>query len=201
LNVKLEFQYLFEDFKEASLAVRKHAQARESRRLGRKAIVWVLLIAVAVGLLFGLRVIRTRIAPPGPPFPSRSNPTMFQDVILPFLPWLFVFSFVWFFLFRRMRDQYQSAWEKHPDFHRPRVLEIDDDGVTWSDAVSKSRRLWTGYTQWAETKHLILLYRGDLSAEFIPKRAFSDVASVDALRELLSKSISAPQHAFPVIPA
>ena len=118
---------------------------------------------------------------------------------MPVLPWLLIFGFVWFFVYRQLRNRYQSAWDKHPDLHRPHVLEIDDEGLSWSTQVSNSRRLWEGYTSWDETKNLFLLYRGELLVEFIPKRAIADVASFDQVRELLRRSISPPQHAFPVI--
>jgi hypothetical protein len=194
VRATLEFQYTFEEFKEAAMAL-AFGKRRPSFKGG--LFGWVLF----GGLSIMLFVLLQRQAPPAPRGSARpTNPPQLLDIVLPMLPWVFVFAIIWFVVFRALRRRYQNAWDTHPDFHRLHTVEIDEDGITWSDPVSQSRRLWDGYVKFKETPHLFLVYRGEMVAEIIPKRAFSSADSINEFRVTLQRNIRLAESAFPVIP-
>ena len=198
MNLTIEYQFTFEEYKEASEALAaayrkgkgKRFQLNYPFKIGRGIFGWVLFIALAI-MLFLLLNQRGGAARPA------ARP---MDVILPIIPWVLILGFVWFFLYRQLRGWQQRAWDSNPIWHRPRRVHIDDDGITFTDPVSEHRSSWAAYVKFDETPNLFLLFLTSMTAEMIPKRAFPDAKSLDDFRELLSRTISPPQAAFPVIP-
>jgi hypothetical protein len=95
--------------------------------------------------------------------------------------------------------QSRVLWDGQPLLHRPRTVEADDDGITFTDPFAYHRLSWQNYLKWSETPRLFLLFLSDRSAEFIPKSAFPDAAAVDAFRDLLTRHVGSAGSAFPVI--
>jgi hypothetical protein len=196
-----QFQFTYDDYREAIQAISKSAQKAGvgGLKFGRGVFGWVLFIGLAIMLFIFMRQRQaTPSAPaPTPPPPTKDDP---WQAIVPILPWALVFGFVYFFVIRRLRGAQQRQWDKLPHMHRPRTIEIDDEGVTMSEETSSTRMNWAHFQKFEETPNLFLLYVADIMSDFIPKRAFADQAAVDAVRELFQQNISPPTSGFPVTP-
>ena len=196
-----QFQFTYDDYCEAIQAISKSAQKSGVGGLnfGRGMFGWVLFSGLAITVFILLRQQQSAPSAPAPPTPSPTKSDPLQ-VVLPILPWVLIFGFVWFFMFRRLRAAAQKQWDNLPQMHRPRTIEVDDEGVTMAEATSTTRMTWGHFQKFEETPTLFLLYIADRMSDFIPKRAFPDQAAIDAVRELCQQNISPPTSAFPVAP-
>ena len=198
--MRLEFTYTGEDFTEAHLAAvhDQSAQPAASRTfLNRRVtlIGWVAFVFLAVFLFTLLSRNRAVPAPaPAAPVPA-TNPVL--GWLVPVIPWVLVFGFIWLFVFRQMRAA-RRAWEREPGMDQPKLLELTDAGVRLSDALASTEWRWSAFTKMVETSNLFLLRRGDGPFVIIPKRA-APASEVDALRVILAERMHEP-GAFPVLP-
>ena len=123
-------------------------------------------------------------------------------VVLPVVPWLLIFLFVYFFLFRYARGGLKALWDAQTSLHRPHVVEIYDDRIVFSDAVDRLEHKWEAFTHVRESPGLFLLFTSNYSMHILPKRAFPGRGGIDEFRELIRRAIAQrPGPAFPVLPA
>jgi YcxB-like protein len=65
-------------------------------------------------------------------------------------------------------------------------FDFDEEGFTYRGEHVWSEVKWAAVIKWKEGKTFFLLYQSPRSASLVPKRFFSEPASIDALRGLLS---------------
>jgi hypothetical protein len=94
----------------------------------------------------------------------------------------------------------QRMWDADITQHRPRLMVVGDGGITVADAVSRHDEAWAAFVRHRETANLLLLYVARSRFYIVPKRAFSDAATLDAFRDMVRSRISPPSEAFPVCP-
>lgn len=194
--MKIHFQYTAEDIREAHAEIRRQLRPPRFRR---GLMAWMLFIAAAICLVVLVRNTRTNAPSPEPVAPPQQESFWLQTIV-PLVPWLLIFGFVWFFVFRQLRGSARKAFDSNPAFHRPHWMEADDKGLTLAEPVVQTRLGWGAFTAYSETASLFLLYQGKRQANIIPKRAFPDQMSLDAFRLLLSAHIAGPSSTFPVLP-
>jgi len=125
------------------------------------------------------------------------------DALLQILPWALIAGFLFFVLMRQTGGfGLTAAWNAQPALHRPRVMEADGQRITFTDAVDRMEHRWEAFTHVRETPGLFVLFTTAHSFHFVPKRAFTHAADLDAFRELLRTTVAQrPEPAFPVLPA
>jgi YcxB-like protein len=193
-------QFSFEDMTEATNAILK-GQIGGPTKVSRSWLGWLIFLGVAVAIFVFMQRKTASIARPTPPIVASPNTlqNVLQDVVLPILPWMLIFGFVWFSVYRGLRKRRSTFWDNTPSMHRSRTWTIDDDGLTVAEPFSQHRTVWGGYTRFQETKNLFLLYTGKHTAEMIPKRVLGSDEQIEAARQILQRNVSAPAGAFPVI--
>jgi len=199
VRIVAEYQFTLEEYKEGVQYLRK-ALTKRSRRWNRYWIGWFVLCIVAI--VFFLFVNLKPSARPQPIIPPQGGVGSDGplDMVLPILPWLAVFAFVWFFVFYRMRGTIRRNWDNEPALHRVRTVEIDDMGVTFQDQVSQNRRVWAGFVKYVESPNLFLLFPTNYTADLIPKRALGGEKEIQEVREVLAANVHEPVSGFPVVP-
>jgi hypothetical protein len=164
-------------------AARAHAI---SKRYGlmRRILLVVAITAGCLGILYLL-------------FESTGS---IPDVLLPILPWLLIFGFIWFFVFRALRGNWRKVWEGQPQLHGPQTMDAGEDGVTVATPLSRAEYRWEAFQHVRETPNLFLLYMSNFSFHMVPKRSFASDAEVDQFRSLVRNFIAErPAPAFPVV--
>jgi hypothetical protein len=199
MNLTAEYQITLEEFTEAMRHLQKDAQKQLFSRGSKRSIFgWVLFIGLAIVFFILLKRRNASSAPPPPSTPSEDNPVL--KMLLPALPWLLIFGFIWFFVYRQVRGGYKRLFDSTPALHRVRKLQVREDGLSMIEATAESRVTWDHYLQFTETPNLFLLYVATNAAEFIPKRVFPTEMAMNGFRTLLERNISPPAGAFPVVP-
>jgi hypothetical protein len=103
-RLRLEFTYEFEDFADAQTAA--STVTVKPLRWFRGVFGWVLFVGLAV-MLFMLMEHRQRTAASRPlrvpPRVAAPANNWVNDILIPVVPWLVVFGFIWFFVFRQIR--------------------------------------------------------------------------------------------------
>jgi hypothetical protein len=198
--MRLEFTYTAVDLQEMAQAAAKPENARQSGALAigksRNLFGWVIFIGLAVVLFIFLQN-RSVTVPPATPLPAPKWGVL--EWATSFVPWLLVFGFIWFFVYRQMRNlSPRSVYEHTSSMQQPKSLDITDAGVRMSDALASTEWRWESFTGLVETANLLLLRQADNTFVIIPKRAVP-AAELDALRYELQSHIPAP-GAFPVLP-
>jgi hypothetical protein len=208
VNHRAEYQIAFEDFREGldgiNANLRKRAEV-SAGSLGKGLLGWVLFIALAVMLFLLLNKPKSPApAAAAPPPPGAGQGTNLWQIVMPLVPWLLIFGFIWFFVFRQLRGRYyggyQRTWEQTPWVHRPQSVTIDESGLTFTEPTAERRLSWDHFLRFTETKNLFLLFNAEYSADLIPKRIFATAAQTDEFRALLARHVSPPTGAFPVVP-
>jgi hypothetical protein len=198
VHIRLEFQYTWDELKEAQ---KGHANKRT--RVGgrsRGLLGWLMFILLAI-LLFIIQSGK-RHPTTGPPLIPAAAPRTWADwydyykVVL----WvgLFVAAFVFFFV-RALRDA-RKRFEREPAAHRLQTIEITEGGLSQSTHASSTQYKWEAFTRQVETPNLFLLYLTEVTFLLLPKRAFASKDEIDAFRELATSVVNPPERAFPVLP-
>jgi hypothetical protein len=161
---------------------------------------WVLAILLGIILYVvihkGNAVVQSSTPPSPWVVPGAAPPSsdLFGDVI-PFLPWLFVFSFLWFFLYKVFRGKavIQIAGKQRIYVFRP-------EGVTIGMLYTHTESQWAVFLKFVETRQFFLLKTAPTAGHVIPKRVFRDAGEMDRFRIMLRDHIGipTPRQAFPV---
>jgi preprotein translocase subunit YajC len=180
--------FLYASNDEAELARRA---ATKSNVVGR-VVMLLVIVGAGCALLFVWFIRQERDANPGG--------GQVTDFLLPFVPWVLIFLFIWFFVFRALRGS-RRMWEGQAHLRHEKSLDADEAGVAMVDGVSRSEYRWDAFQSVRETPNLFVLYLSDFSMMMVPKRAFDAPASIDEFRELLRRQVAdRPAPAFPVVP-
>jgi hypothetical protein len=200
--VHLEFNYTVADLHEVLRTKLpknlQNAAGRLGTRINRGLLGWLIFISVAI-FLYNLlnRGQNAPAAAPASPPPANSN--SLRDLLVPLIPWLLIFGFIWFFAFRQLRNVGATMWRNNPRWQMPTSLDIGPEGLHVTLPVLESHWRWNAFLGWAETKNLFILVTTAKERIGIPKRAI-DPALLDQLRYLFQASISPRIHGFPVLP-
>jgi hypothetical protein len=152
-------------------------------------------------LPFVLAIIATPLLANSIATQSTTQPTAgngWVDMLVPFIPWLLVFGFLWFFVFRRLTRRMYMA---QPSLMRPKTLELSDDEATVSDELSRLTYKWPAFVRFIETRNLFLMYVSEVMFHIVPKRAFDSQCELDEFRQKLREWADARSQGFPVLPA
>src|SRR5688500_752925 len=109
MPMRLEFTYTPEDLAEAAKGVAATPASGGARRYWRGILGWALFIGLALALFF----LRSQATPP-PAVTTAPRESLFARVLVPLVPWLLIFGFIWFFVFRQLRKQYQRVLDDNP---------------------------------------------------------------------------------------
>jgi hypothetical protein len=97
------------------------------------------------------------------------------------------------------RRNVATIWTGNPFLARPQTATATQDAFQLQTEYSHSHISWRGYTRWAETKNLFLLYLSEPTFHIVPKRAFANEEQLNDFRALLS-NISRQAPSVPPIP-
>jgi hypothetical protein len=189
---RLEFQYTFDDLREANAA---HAR----RRAGRAPLfLWAFFILLAVAFFLILQSHERGVGPRAPKRPPSSLVDLLDHYKV--LVWAVLFVMSWVFISYWNKRQMLKRFDAEPTIHQVQRVDITNDGLTHSSLVSSTTYKWDAFVRHAESPNLFLLYLNDTTFDLIPKRAFRDAADADAFRDFLARTINPPRRAFPVLP-
>jgi YcxB-like protein len=83
----------------------------------------------------------------------------------------------------------RSSFKSHPALQQETLYTFSDDGISVQSPTASSRTDWSNITQATETRNYLYLFLSKNIRWIIPKRSFSDTASLSALREILKSHI------------
>jgi hypothetical protein len=175
-------------------------RAPEQRRKIRRGLLgWLVFVAVAAALFVWLK---SNAAPAPRRLPNAAPPPsgVWNDFVLPFIPWLLILAFVWFFVFRQLRGRGRKLWEGSAELQQPQMMEVSDQGVRISNVFTEMLYRWNGFVGWAETPNLMLLLLSGQRRLMIPRRAASTEAEWQQFRDLVKSHVSEPLGGFQVMP-
>jgi hypothetical protein len=159
----------------------------------RRAVAWSFAAVAIVAAI--LLVILDGTAPPDQRVGDSS-----LGLVLKIAPWFLAVSAV--LAVARSGLGVRRLWEGQQHLQRPKRLEVSEEGIVLSDAVSRSELRWPAFSHAVETPNLLLLYLSNFSFQMVPKRAFASAAEADDFREIVRRMIvERPGPAFPVLPA
>ena len=114
-------------------------------------------------------------------------------VILPWIGWLLLVSTIASISRRRNKNNPGRLGHEESSTRLPQQLEITDQGLITSHAVCRHEFYWNYFVSYLESANLLLLYTKDLTSLVIPKRAFTDLQSIEQFCGLLQARIPAGQ--------
>lgn len=115
---------------------------------------------------------------------------LFAVAFLPWVGWLFLLKFV-----SRLFKKYHPGRLGHEESSTrlPQQLEMAERGLIVTHAVCRHEFYWGYFVSYLESANLLLLYTKDLTSLVIPKRAFTDLRSLEQFCGLLQARIPAGQ--------
>jgi hypothetical protein len=158
----------------------KSSSAQRSARTARTARIFVLTVAVLIGLAVTLLPAWTFIA---------WHPSQGELIAIRSFPWLVSFGILLAFGVAQRHWLPRRQWFDNPGFARPRVVDLDDDGVRFADSVAVYEFKWPMFVRARETPNLLLLVSENKLQWIIPKRAFSSQAELENARALIQNMI------------
>ncbi|HEX8915936.1 MAG TPA: YcxB family protein [Humisphaera sp.] len=159
---------------------------------------WLVFIGLAMLLV---NLVNNRNDPPATRPAAPAGDDLVGGILLPVVPWLVIFGFIWFFVYRQLRARGRRVWDANEDLRQPHVAVFDDLGVTVTGPKVSMRVLWSGFDAWSETANLLLL-RQQPGNQFhiVPKRAVP-TGQMEPLRALLHARVVPHAAGFPVVPS
>jgi hypothetical protein len=154
---------------------------------------WLVFIGLAVMLV--MLVQNSKHPQPVPTQPTESS-SFLNHFVVPLIPWVLIFGFIWLFVFRQLR---QSLWNKNPISQRLFTLDLDDQAVQVSSGAESTRWLWEAFVAFSESSQLLLLRLESNAVLPIPKRAL-DPAQLEEVRGLATIRAAPRSGGFPIQP-
>jgi hypothetical protein len=192
----LEFQYAYEDLKEARQAHADRTKKRSKPTRRFSLLGWVLFLGLAVMLFFVLKGnVHSKQRAPRPPMSAWELYEQFKVLV-----WLGGFGVLWAAVYVWAKWALRRQFEREPTWHAAQRLDVTPEGVTHASATARTQYSWDAFRAFGESANLFLMYTGEAFFVVVPKRAFRDQADADAFREFCKRLISPPQRAFPVLP-
>jgi uncharacterized protein (DUF58 family) len=165
--MEIRYQCELKDYEEV-LAARDGKPLKNRILLALLGLLAIMVLVATLFVLFGISL-----------FPA----TIFVCVGLPILTALSSAIF---------RSRKRRGFHRHPNFSRPHVARIDENGLHVESEVYTSDTKWTAYVKYQETQNLFLLYPGARLVQAFPKRAFSD-QQADEFRHLAQTKLPMAQ--------
>jgi hypothetical protein len=184
MNLKLEFEMTFEEFKEAQRAHIQNALKRSGRPRSRYWILFLVLFVILFAMLQSKMV-----SAPAQEQPNDQTSNSLASLFRPLLPYLGFFVIIVVAGFVLLRFWTKQNWFEERLVKGPLILEISHDGFRHTSRMAQLDVVWPAFIWWLETPNLFVLYATRNGIEIIPKRAFPNPTDVEALRSFLSSKI------------
>lgn len=189
--IQVHFTLTAADFDEWSKAITfvKPGKTGSTSKVRQSLIGWLLFIALSVLMVMLLNnnaSVPQRGSVASQPVQTSKS---LSDVISPFIPWLVIFGFIWFFVYRQLRARGRRIWDANEDLRQPHIAVFDYDAVTITGPKVSARMLWSAFDAWLETPNLFLLRQSvNDMYQLIPKHAVP-ADRLGELRALLAARI------------
>lgn len=173
---------------------KSHWRAPTAAQTSRQKEVVRRILPYAFG--FGIWWTAKRILSLDPPiiwYPSRT-----QMLLAGLAPWAINFAMIMLIGAVQKSWKPRIEWLSKPSLGRPRVIELDEQGVHITEPETHLDLKWSGVTRARETLNLLVLTTAGKNSFGIPKRGFRDEAAIEQARALLQNKI--PNTSFLVRP-
>lgn len=98
-----------------------------------------------------------------------------------------------------LRGAVRQMWEGSKDQHRPKQMEVSEQGVVVRDGISCFEWNWPAFEGWKEGKKVYILQISRFSILIMPKQAFASEAQRQEFEGLLQQGITGPAKGFAVV--
>jgi len=122
------------------------------------------------------------------------RPTREQLVLLEIGPWMVDLLLLVLLGHLHRRWSARQQWLSKPGWRRAKAIEMDEQGFSLLDAMSRVQHRWPYFRRARETANLIVLISEDGLQYLTPKRAFADPLDADRTRGLIQNMV--PQTTF-----
>jgi hypothetical protein len=188
--VRLEVTFTPQDFDEWAKSPKPH-----KKRDWRPSLFgWVVFIALAIVLVIKIQHSSSPATAPAP------RPDNVWNILTLIWPWVLIFGFLWFYVFRQMRNQGLYLWKQNEELQQPHVFTIDAAGIEVAAMNAATRFMWAAFAGWMETANLFIVWQANGQYTLIPKRAATEGQRAE-LRDWFRQHIAVPTGGFPVLPA
>ncbi len=197
--MRLEFDYVPDDLRETERIYRRQISRSVTHRVpgGRWLLALIILAVIFLPMIFSNYL---RNAAPAPPAAPAASPAPLTDLLVQLIPWLLIFGFIWFFVFRNLRRRHERTLAADPTLNLRQMVDVTDAGIVQQNGMARTEWNWTAFDRFYESDRLFLLPLAARRILMLPKRALATPADVDALRQLLEEHIQPPTGGFPVAP-
>ena len=100
--------------------------------------------------------------------------------------------FEWYNLLSPYKLRCYLAFKRDPKYRELYEITFSENGLHYTTPTIDSNIAWSFYHSLLEDDELFLLVYGNWMYSVIPKRAFSDIAELNAFRELANARIGQP---------
>lgn len=197
--MRFEFIYTADDLRQLnSLASAIGPKLKKASPLGLLGWIVCVGVVVAITLLFKQETSVGTIAVPQPR--TNSAPIDWTAALIPLIPWILIFFFIWFFVFRKLRHTYVRQIADNPAMQMAHAIEFTDDGVSSDVPNCKTSWTWEAFSEFVVTDQLVALTLVGFANQYVivPRRAIGG-DQLEPLRSLLQQKIHPQISAFPVI--
>jgi hypothetical protein len=148
------------------------------------------LVRILIGLVFGLIAGGGIIVLTGHNQTFIWHPSSHEAIFIAAAPWSFTVLLMLLLGAGIRRWNPRHQWVSRASWRRTHVVELDESGARWNDAVSSSTYTWAYFSRARETENLLILVGDGQLQHLLPKRAFADTTEVEACRSLLQNKIA-----------
>ena len=197
--MRLEFDYVPDDLRDMERLYRRRVSGNWVNRMpgGRWLLVAVIVAVIALPTIYSNY--RHNAAPAAPAAPAAAPAPVFE-LLVQLIPWMLIFGFIWFFIFRKLRRRHARALTEDPTVNLRQTVDVTDAGIVQQTARMRAEWKWHAFDRFYESDRIFLLPLAARKFLILPKRALTTPAEVDTLRHLLQQHIQPPTGGFPVAP-
>lgn len=197
--MRFEFIYTADDLRQLnSLASAFGPKLKKSSPWG--LLGWIVFVGLAVTIILLLKqdsnVGTIAVRQPR----TNAAPVDWTTTVMPLIPWILIFFFIWFFVFRKLKQAYVKQIADNPAMQMAHAIEFTDDGVSSDVPNCKTSWTWEAFSKFVVTDELVALTLVGFANQYVivPRRAIRD-DQFEPLRSLLQQKIHPQISAFPVI--
>ena len=196
--MRLEFDYVPDDLRDMERLYRRRVSGNWINRVPGGPLLLVVIIGAVVLPAMIYNDYRGNGAPATPAPPA--TPVPMTDLLIQLTPWLLIFGFIWFFVFRKLRRRHERTLAADPTLNLRHTVDVTDAGIVQQSGLARTEWNWIAFNRFYESDRLFLLPLAARRFLMLPKRALATPADIDALRHLLEEHIQPPTGGFPVAP-
>lgn len=190
MNLHLEFELTFEEYREAQ---RAHFFAAIKPRSKSKWRFFAAFAVIFVTIFVTLQNRKT--AEPAPEQTTQEQGTeaggnslkSLWVPLLPYLGYLLVFIVTVIVLLRIL---IRRNWRNERLIKGVLRLDLSDEKFRIASKLTTTELVWAAFIRWEETVHLFVLYMSENRIEIVPKRPFATSDDLDAFRRFLSNTVT-----------